>query len=398
MDNLHTPTYHRMWNMEFSLLIAAELLLCMACYMTMPLLPYRLFAGHNADARWACLTMVAFVVGICVSGFFGCWLIQRYRRNKVFLLSAVCLGGAIMGMSMFDAPNVAIGNEMQSYTLIAVCALGGAFFGQAKRVLSCTLLIDKTESHNRTEANYAAIWIARFAILAGPIAAISLRSQLGSTLFYGIGAATACVAACLVMTVKFPFRAPEECTHIVSIDRFFLPQGWNVALVVALMSGALGVIIGTHMSLQFMASLACGFAIAMATLRYNAVRTGSYTSAVGNICIIVGILSMIAHDGLLDDTLKPMILGIGFGLTGSEQLYKLLDCCDHCQRSTAESTYFMASDGGFFLGMAACTLYGQETRTLAADGERMSALLFATATIICSINALTKKKHKEYHA
>lgn len=107
MDPQYTPTYHRMWNRDFSLLIAAELLLCIACYMTIPFLPYRLFKSNYVDASWASLTMVLFVTGIFASGFFGCWLIQRYRRNKVFGISALCLAATILALSVFDDPQQA---------------------------------------------------------------------------------------------------------------------------------------------------------------------------------------------------------------------------------------------------------------------------------------------------
>lgn len=398
MDSQYTPTYHRMWNRDFSLLIAAETLLCASCYMTIPFLPIRLFQSNYVDTKWASLTMVLFVIGICISGLFGCWLIQRYRRNKVFFMSAVCLAATIFGLSVFDNPKDEHANEGQIIALMGICTLGGILFGNAKRVLSCTLLIDKTESYHRTDANYAAIWIARLMIVGGPIVELQLRNEVPNTMFYGIGATAAFVSALLVMTVKFPFRAPEEGTHIISIDRFFLPRGWNVALVIGLMSGALGIVMATHLSSEFISSLIVGFILAILVLRYTVVRTGRFTSAVGNTCILASMVAMFLHNGLLDDTLKPMILGLGFGLTSSEQLYKLLSRCDHCQRSTAESTYFMASDGGLFLGIAAGCSYTTGMAEQVTFGEQVAIGLLATATIICSINALIKKHSPGHHA
>lgn len=266
MDNTYTPTYHKMWNRDFSLLIIAELLLCVACYMTIPFLPCRLYWNNYVDAEWACLTMAAFVAGIVISGFFGSWLIQRYRRNKVFLVSTFCLSATILAMSTFDVSVNKRIDTTQIAWLMAACIWGGFVFGHAKRVLSCTLLIDKTESCHRTEANYAAIWISRLAVAAGPIAAILIRQETQGTVYYAIGAATALVAAILVMMVKFPFRAPEEGTHIISIDRFFLPQGWNVAIVITLMGASLGIVMATHMNIEFLSSIAVGFVIAIILL------------------------------------------------------------------------------------------------------------------------------------
>ena len=398
MDNTCTPTYHRMWNRDFTLLIIAELLLCVACYMTIPFLPCRLYWNNYVDAEWACLTMGAFVAGIGISGFFGSWLIQRYRRNKVFFTSVLALAGIILAMTMFDNPKRQLATQDDIISLMAACLVGGMAFGNAKRVLSCTLLIDKTESRHRTEANYAAIWIARMAIVLGPIASIMLRPEVDNMWFYGIGAVAALLAGIIVMSVKFPFRAPEEGTHFISIDRFFLPQGWNVAIVVALMSTALGVVMSTHTDTEFFSSLAVGFVIALVILRFQVVRNGRYTSAIGNLCILAAVVAMNLHNGLLDSTLKPMMMGLGFGLTSSEQLYKLLGRCNHCQRSTAESTYFLASDGGLFIGIALGWSGNWSCDASAAYGEQIAIALFAIATAMCCVNAILKKRNAEYHA
>ena len=398
MDNTCTPTYHKMWNRDFSLLIIAELLLCVACYMTIPFLPCRLYWNNYVDAEWACMTMGAFVAGIGISGLFCSWLIQRYRRNKVFLVSTFCLSATILAMSTFDVSANRRIDTTQITWLMAACIWGGFVFGHAKRVLSCTLLIDKTESCHRTEANYAAIWISRLAVAAGPIAAILIRQETQGTAYYAIGAATALIATILVMMVKFPFRAPEEDTHVLSIDRFFLPQGWNVAIVIALMGAALGIVMATHMSIEFLSAIAVGFVIAIILLKYKAVRTGKFTSAIGNACILVAIAAMAMHNGMLDDTLKPMVLGLGYGMTSSEQLYKLLDHSSHCQRSTVESTYFMASDGGLFVGIAIGWAGEYGLGSQAAYGAHLALILFAVATLTCSVNAIIKKGHKDYHA
>lgn len=226
MDTQYTPTYNRLWNREFTLLTIAELLLCISCYMTIPLLPFRLTTEEHASSSLASFTIVTFIIGVCISGFFGSWLIQNYRRNKVFLVSAICLGATILGLSAFEFQEQPIVREIEEYTLLAICFASGAVFGTAKRVLSCTLLIDKTESCHRTDANYTAIWIARLTVIIGPILALLLREELRGSLFYIVGAAMSLASAVLVMCVKFPFRAPEEACAF-SFYRPFLPATWR---------------------------------------------------------------------------------------------------------------------------------------------------------------------------
>lgn len=387
-----------MWNRDFCLLAIAEILLCLSCYMTFLLLPFRLCQTDFAQSEYASLTMIVFILGICVSGFFGCWLIQRFRRNKVFSLSAILMAATVLALSLFDTGNDIFGNNEKAIALMVVCLSGGLFFGQAKRVLSCTLLIDKTESCHRTDANYAAIWIARLMVVIGPMLAIQLHASIPTNTFYVIGAGLAVISAMFVMAVKFPFRAPEEGLRIISIDRFFLPRGWNVALAIALMSTAFGLMISTHLKTDFFSSVIIGFIVAIITLRFKIVRMGQYTSAAGNLCILVSMLMMFLHDDIFDNTLKAMLLGIGFGLTSSEQLYKLLNHSDHCQRSTVESTYFMASDGGLFLGIALGLSIHSMHLNQVDISERTAFCLFVVAAIVCSVNALVKKRDPEHHA
>lgn len=394
MDTQYTPTYNRLWNREFTLLTIAELLLCISCYMTIPLLPFRLTTEEHASSCLASFTIVTFIIGVCVSGFFGSWLIQNYRRNKVFLVSAICLGATILGLSAFEFQEQPIVREIEEYTLLAICFASGAVFGTAKRVLSCTLLIDKTESCHRTDANYTAIWIARLTVIIGPILALLLREELRGSLFYIVGAAMSLASAVLVMCVKFPFRAPEEGVHLVSIDRFFLPRGATIALVIALITASLGIVMTTRLTIEFCISVMVGFFLAACALHIPAIKNARFASAVGNTLAIIAILTMFAHDDILDSTLKPMLFGFGIALSSSEQLYKLLGSCDHCQRSTAESTYFLSSDGGLFLGIAA----GWQLTTAVKSAEEIALGLLVVATIICSLNVLIKKKQAKHHA
>ena len=153
--------------------------------MTIPILPYRL-ANNNTSAVWlACIAMVIFIVGICISGLFGSWLIQKFRRNKVFIISSLLLSATIFTMSIVDRAEI----EEQQLTSIFVLLylFCGMVFGNAKRVLSCTLLIDKTESCHRTEANYTAIWISRLAIVVGPTIGMLLNLESKDSVIFTAG-------------------------------------------------------------------------------------------------------------------------------------------------------------------------------------------------------------------
>lgn len=384
-----TPTYQRLWNRDFTLLTIAEAVLCMSCYATIPFMPRLLLGDGDITPTAAAMTMAVFVAGIFISGFFGSWLIQRFRRNKVCFISSLCLATAIAAIPL--ASDFLPARVDTTWAMMALCLYAGLAFGQAKRVLSCTLLTDKTESCHRTEANYAAIWTARLTLAASPLLAGCLRPLMSATAYHMTFAAAAVTSGLLVMGVRFPFRAPDEEVHMLSTDRFLLTKGLDVAAVIALATAALGIMMTAHANTMFYASLAAGFVTAMATLKYSVVRTGRYTAAAGNACVLAALAMMAWTEGPMHMTFKPMLLGIGLGLTLSVQIYRLLAQCDHCQRSTAESTYFMASDGGLFLGIATCHMM--------QGGHTHAALtLAAMAAIACALGATGKRKSTPRHA
>ena len=154
-NNQLTPTYQRLWNRDFTLLTIAEAVLCMSCYATIPFMPRLLLGDGDITPTAAAMTMAVFVAGIFISGFFGSWLIQRFRRNKVCFISSLCLATAIAAIPL--ASDFLPARVDTTWAMTALCLYAGLAFGQAKRVLSCTLLTDKTEACHRAEANYPAI-------------------------------------------------------------------------------------------------------------------------------------------------------------------------------------------------------------------------------------------------
>ena len=73
----------------------------------------------------------------------------------------------------------------------------GAVFGLAKMVLSSTLIVDTSESFQRTEANHSTSWFARFAFSLGPL------MGLLTNYYFGFGGGwVGCVGFC-VRAVRF---------------------------------------------------------------------------------------------------------------------------------------------------------------------------------------------------
>lgn len=360
MDNQYTPTYTKLWHKEFLQLLIAEILLCTSCYMTIPFLPKLLSEHTNADNRLATLPVLFFVIGMYLSGALSSWLIQRYRRNKVYSFSAITFGlllPCLLAIEKRCLPDMDWQRFLQ--LSVAISTFAGAAFGLAKRILSCTLLIDKTESHHRTEANYAAITVARMAVAIGPILYFTLRHVMPTLWYYTIAAALTIMATLFVLTIKFPFRAPEECTKMVSIDRFFLPRGWKVFVSISACTIVFGFIMQGKPTVHFFIPLLFGFLCATTALRFPGIRNWKHTPTTGLLALVASAIAISSMQlPAYADTMASAFIGFGMGIVCSFQLFHILNLCQHCQRSTAESTYFLAADGGILIGLSLANAYG----------------------------------------
>ena len=162
MDTQNTPIHIRLWNRDFWLLAIANLLLTMAVYMQILHYPIMMNEAHTTYQQIA-VAMGAQGIGLFVLGPFCSFLVQKFRRNHVcevaVLVIAICFVlPMLLKVEQLPFPWMAIGTRF----------LTGAFFGLAQMVLTSTLIVDCTESFQRTEANYAAAWFGRFAVSLYP--------------------------------------------------------------------------------------------------------------------------------------------------------------------------------------------------------------------------------------
>ena len=385
MENQCTPTYSTLWNKGFLALMTADLLLCVSCYMSIPFLPHTLAQIHADSTPHAAVAIIAFVVGMFASGCFCSWLIQRFRRNTVFLVSALLFGLLQVGFLSLEESVLPIPKHLFTALLYCTLFIAGAAFGLAKRTLSCTLLIDKAESHHRTEANQLAATMSRLAIAVGPLLFFFLRDSIAPWWRHTLCIALIIMTLLLVLTQKFPFRAPEDDTKVISTDRFFLPQGWKVFVGISCTTLSFGIIMPLQTNASFYIFLLLGFFFSLGLQHYLSASSGKRSFIIGDLLVLTASAMLVFPLSHYFFTfIAALILGVGLGTACSCQLSRLLCLCNHCQRSTAVSTYFLACDGGFFLGLAISFLFPREPQ---------QAAIAITALCCIAIIASTKGKN-----
>ena len=228
MNSQNTPVHIRLWHHDFWRMAFANLLLTMSVYMLIPTMPLWLVSSQHLSLTETGWVMGAFGIGLFLFGAFTSYLVQRFRRNMVcvwaVLLMMVCLGGFYyLDGSQDDAGNLTL--------LLVLRVLFGAAFGLAQMVLASTLIIDTSESFQRTEANHAASWFARFSLSLGPMTALIIGPKLGFPVVLLVALGCALLAVILILLVHFPFRAPEEhipAAHVTVLfdDDGGLPDGY----------------------------------------------------------------------------------------------------------------------------------------------------------------------------
>lgn len=349
MNSQNTPVHIRLWHRDFWLMAMANLLLTMAVYVLIPVMPKWLLQTENLTIQETGMIMGAFGVGIFLFGYLTSWLVQRFRRN-IACIWAILLMAAMLGWLYYlDLQK----SQFFDFPILLVQRLAlGAAFGVAQMILSSTLIIDTCESFQRTEANHSASWFSRFALSLGPLTGIIVDRLSGFSTVLLVAIGCSLVAIIFIMLVHFPFRTPEENVRVVSLDRFFLPQGWPLIINLMVVTFVVGLLLSMTTSELFYVMVMVGFFAALLAQRFM-FRNADLESEVitGLVLTGVALLMMLTRQQTIVSFAAPMFIGFGLGIIGSRFLLFFIKLSRHCQRGTAQSTFFLSWESGLALGI-----------------------------------------------
>lgn len=363
MYTQNTPIHVKLWHREFWHLALANLLLTMSVYLLIPTLPVWLLKSFTPSETG--IAMGVFGIGLFLLGGFCNFLVQHFRRNHVCMWAIVamtlCLG-LLYYIIVF---------QQFSFTMLLIARTGlGMFFGLSQMILVSTLIIDTSESFQRTEANHSATWFGRFALSLGPVCAFVLKS-FGDPSLLGIdmvllGAMGCCVLALvLIMLVNFPFKAPEDKVRIFSLDRFFLPHGTWLFINLVLITTAIGMLLTLPLPPMFYCMMMAGFLLALLAQKFVFVNAELKSEVISGLFLIGSAqLMLLSHQEIAQHYIAPIFIGTGIGVVGARYLLFFIKLSRHCQRGTSQSTYFLAWEMGISLGLFAGYSYFSGLRHL----------------------------------
>ena len=348
MDTQNTPVHISLWHADFWILAITNLLITMSVYMLIPILPVWMLGSAGFSQQAVGVVMGVYGIGLFLLGGFCNWLVQRYRRNRVCLWAIALVFLALLGCWLVERELHQ--SWLQYRVLLFLRLVLGAGFGLVQMILSSTLIIDKSESFQRTEANHASAWFGRFALSLGPMLGIVFARTTFSPLF--ASAALALVAYLLLATVKFPFRTPDDGVKKISGDRFFLPVAKWLFLNLFLICLSVGILMSTQFTAMFYAMVMVGFAIALLAERFAFVDADLKSQVVaGSILIAAALVMILTRKQMVVNYISPVFVGLGIGLIGSRFLLFFIKLSKHCQRGTAVSTYMLGWESGLAAGL-----------------------------------------------
>lgn len=355
MNTQNTPVHIRLWHKHFWCLALAYLLMSVSLYSFVPVLPSWLIDSQGGSAWQTALLLLCFAGGIWLSGGFCNFLTQCYKRNKVCQTS-------IMTAVMILAAHYYIVAEaiVVPFWIIALLRLAfGATFGMAQMVLSGILVIDVCESYNRTEANYCMSWFYRLGLSLGPIAGILAGMFWGFQGVLLLAVVCLFVAMLLIMTVYFPFRAPDDNVSVFGLDRFFLPQGWLLSLTLLLFAVVVGMVLSVIHSIEFFSMLATGFLFSVIAQRIVFADAELKSEVLAGLLLVgAALLLQVTRSLPVADFVMPVMMGLGIGLVSGRFLMFFIKLSRHCQRGTSQSTYNLSWETGLWTGLATGFLIG----------------------------------------
>ena len=375
MNSQSTPVHIRLWHKDFWLMAIANFLLAMTVYMLVPTMPRWLMDAQQFSAQDAGIAMAAFGVGLFALGAFISYMVQHYRRNLVCIFAVLVEALLITALYYIDGLHMRVADPM---VVFVQRFAQGAVFGLAQMVLTSTLIIDTSESFQRTEANHSAAWFSRFALSMGPMAGLLIGRIAG--FHYVLLATMACAMAVvvLVLLVNFPFRAPQDDIPTVSLDRFFLPHGLPLFVNLQLVTLAVGIILSVVMIEQFYSMMMVGFAVAILSQRFVFKNAELKSEVVtGLILMGVALLMMITRHLPIVMYAAPLFIGMGVGLIGSRFLLFFIKLSRHCQRGTSQSTFLLGWESGIAWGVGAGVAIFQ--------GNITAALIAALVLVIAAL-------------
>ncbi len=344
----------KLWNADYLKVWTANFMLFFAFYLLTPLLPLFLRDVFQADKAMTGIVLSGYTLTALLARPFSGYIVDSFSRKKVlmwcYFLFALFFAGYFITWSLL---------------LFAIIrTVHGAPFG-ATTVANSTMAIDVLYPERRAEGIGYYGLSNNIAMAIGPSAGLYIYTSLHNfNIIFALSLATAFLGLALVSSVSTRDRVPIKKENKLSMDRFFLIEGWSEGLTIMMLSFSFGVI-STYLAVYsrealgitsgtgtFFALLAAGL-IASRIVGGRTLRNGMVVQNAqwGMTLSLFGYLLFVAVPDMWGYYGAAIIIGLGNGHMFPAMQTMFINLAPNSRRGTANSTLLVSWDVGIGLGI-----------------------------------------------
>lgn len=331
-----------LWNKNFSLLIAANILLFIGVYMLFPLFFQWMVKEWEFTVSQASILVALFAPAMFIPGAFNNYLVDTFSRKQVCIRSVIML--AAIGLISPYVP--------QQWMAVGLWMLQGVFFSLALMATGSTLVIDVTPSSKRNAANRVFTWTSILSTIFGLLIGLNGPSMLPiSKLLYLSSALCGC-SAFLITMVQVCFRAPLDLP-LCSFDRFILFRTLLPGLNMLCVPIVLGMVLSAMPDALFYLSIVGGFIVYLLLRQLSSIsQNGKLQVFLGQVLTLAGLVVLLVVDSGVHLHASGFLIGLGTGFSIGHFLQMMILLPMHCERGTSYQTFQLLWQLGFVAALA----------------------------------------------
>ena len=353
----------KLWNANYVKIWTVNFLVHFSFMLIVPLLPLYLNEtfGATKDTIGMVLTGYA-LMALTIRPFSG-FLVDSFPRKTVLVICGALFFSLFIGY-------LAAGS-LAAFAIFRT--LHGAPFG-ATTVAASTVAIDVVPSSRRGEAIGYYGLSNNLAMALGPALAIVLLEAFSGNYkaLFWVSLAASFIGLLLEVSIRTPNRDFTPKKSVLSLDRFFLLEGWREAIGIACFAFSYGVL-STYVAIYgkeelgitggtglFFGLCAVGLILSRLTgaraLRQNKV---SRNASMGMCVSVFGYLMFAALHNPIGYYGAALVIGLGNGHMYPAFQTMFINLAENSQRGTANSSILTSWDAGVGLGVLLGGLFSE---------------------------------------
>lgn len=331
-----------LWNKNFSLLIAANILLFIGVYMLFPLFFQWMVKEWGCTVSQASIQVALFAPAMFIPGAFNNYLVDTFSRKQVCIRSVIML--AAIGLISPYVP--------QQWMAVGLWMLQGVFFSLALMATGSTLVIDVTPSSKRNAANRVFTWTSILSTIFGLLIGLNGPSMLPIPKLLYLSSALCGCSAFLITMVQVCFRAPLDLP-LCSFDRFILFRTLLPGLNMLCVPIVLGMVLSAMPDALFYLSIVGGFIVYLLLRQFSSIsQNGKLQVFLGQVLTLAGLVVLLVVDSGVHLHASGFLVGLGTGFSIGHFLQMMILLPMHCERGTSYQTFQLLWQLGFVAALA----------------------------------------------